>query len=105
MEVNISQLLIILAILVAVTDIIVQIIKPITEALIHTNWLALIVAMLVTFLAGAAYAGYYEIEVTTYMIIATFFAGFIVAFAAMFGFDKLKQTFTDKIKQATGEQQ
>ena len=91
MSERISILLALVAALVAVTNIIVQVIKPFTEKILNTNWVALIVSMTVTFCALGAYAAINGIVITWYLVLGAVVVGFMVAYAAMFGFDKLKQ--------------
>ena len=91
MSERISILLALVAALVAVTNIIVQVIKPFTEKILNTNWVALIVSMTVTFCALGAYAAINGVAITWYLVLGAVVVGFMVAYAAMFGFDKLKQ--------------
>ena len=89
---QISMLLSIIAAMVAVTNIITQVLKPITEEFLKTNYLVMIVSMLVTFAAGTAYAELQQITIRWYMISGGIVVAFMVAYAAMYGFDKLKET-------------
>ncbi len=78
--------------LMIVTNIIVQVLKDLTWGKLPTNVLAFIVAMAVTLLAFVAWCQIAGIPVTWYMVVGAIVLGFFVCFAAMYGFDKLKQT-------------
>ena len=75
--------------LMIVTNIIVEVVKGLTWGKLPTNVLAFFVAMAVTLLAMGQIAG---VQVTWYMVVGAIVLGFFVCFAAMYGFDKLKQT-------------
>ncbi len=91
MSEKISLLLAIVAGLVVIVNIIVQVLKPFLEKVLHPNWLALIVSMAVTLGAGAAYAAINSITITWYLLLGAVVVGFMVTYAAMYGYDKLKQ--------------
>ena len=80
-----------LAALVALTNAIVQVIKKATWDKLPTNILALIVAVALTLAAGIAYLQIMSIAITWWMVLSLIVIGFVVAFAAMFGFDKLME--------------
>lgn len=88
---DISVIITAIGVLVAVTNIIVEVVKKSTWDKLPTNILALIVAQVLTIAAGVAYIQINAITVTWYIIAALVVAGFLVAYAAMFGFDKLKE--------------
>ena len=91
---NIPVLLSIIGALVVVTNIIVQVLKNLTWDKLPTNILAVIVSMVLTLVAFFAYCQICSIAVTWYMVIAAVVVGFLTSYAAMFGFDKLKETIT-----------
>ena len=78
-------------VLVALTNIIVEVAKKATWDKLPTNILALIVAVALTLQAGFAYCQIETITITWYIVVAFVVVGFMVAYAAMFGFDKLKE--------------
>ena len=78
--------------LMIVTNIIVEVVKGLTWGKLPTNVLAFFVAMAVTLLAFFAMCQIAGVQVTWYMVVGAIVLGFFVCFAAMFGFDKLKQT-------------
>ena len=76
---------------VARTNIITEVIKKVTWDKLPTNILALIVSEALTIAAGIAYFQANEITVAWYGYVALVILGVLVAYAAMFGFDKLKE--------------
>lgn len=79
-------------VLMVVTNIIVEVLKKLTWGKLPTNILAFAVAMAVTLLAFFATCQIMAVAVTWYMVVAAVVLGVFVAYAAMFGFDKLRQT-------------
>lgn len=77
--------------LTLVTNIIVQVLKGLLCDLIPTNLLAFIVAVVVTVGVGLALWSYYGFAITLWLVLALIAMCFIVAFSAMFGYDKLVQ--------------
>lgn len=88
-------------VLMVVTNIIVEVLKKLTWEKLPTNILAFAVAMVVTLLAFFAVCQIMGVAVTWYMVVAAVVLGVFVAYAAMFGFDKLRQTMEqlDSIKR------
>lgn len=89
---NLSVLIAIIGALVALTNVIVQVVKKATWEKFPTNILALLVAEVLTIAAGIAYCQIKAIPIAWYLVVALIVVGFLVAYAAMFGFDKLKET-------------
>lgn len=85
----------IVGVLVVLTNIIVQVIKKSTWDKIPTNILAVIVSMVLTLAAFFAYCQIQGIAVVWYMIFAAVVLAFMVAYAAMFGYDKLKEVLNN----------
>lgn len=85
------QLLTAVGVLVVLVNIIVQVLKPFTQQYIATNFVAVIVSMMLTLVAFFALCAWKSIAITWYMAAGAVIVGFLVAYAAMFGFDKLKQ--------------
>lgn len=77
--------------LTLVTNIIVQVLKGLLYNLIPTNLLAFLVAVAVTVGTGFGVWSYYRFAITGWMIAALVALCFVVAFSAMFGYDKLVQ--------------
>ena len=91
---NIPVLLSIIGALVVVTNIIVQVLKNLTWDKLPTNILAVIVSMVLTLVAFFAYCQICSVAVEWYMVVAAVVVGFLTSYAAMFGFDKLKESIT-----------
>ena len=87
----ISAILLVTLILMVITNIIVQVLKKLTWGKIPTNILAFIVAMVVTLLAFFAVCQIMGWAVTWYMVAGAVALGVFVCYAAMFGFDKLRE--------------
>lgn len=92
----IPQLLGIVGALVIVVNIIVQVLKPFTQKFISTNFVAVAVSLALTLTAFFAWCAWKGVAVLWYYIAAAVVLGFFVAYAAMFGFDKLKQALEAK---------
>lgn len=96
---NLSVILSIIGVLVVLTNIIVQVVKKVTWGKLPTNILAVIVSMALTLVVFFAYCQIKAITVVWYMVVAAVVLGFLVSYAAMFGFDKLKEALTELNKQ------
>ncbi len=83
---NWSVIISIIGVLVVLTNIVVQVLKKVTW-----DKLAMIVSLVLTFGAFFAYCSIKGIAVVWYMVFAAVVLAFMVAYAAMFGFDKLKE--------------
>ena len=88
---EIATIITIIGILVALTNVIVEVVKTATWDKLPTNIVALIVSLVLTMLAGIAYCQVNGVVITWYIIIALVVVGFMVSYAAMFGFDKLQE--------------
>ena len=84
------------AVLVFVTNIMVEVFKSVFPKL-PTNILAVLIAMGVTLVAAAVLMAYLQITFVWYYVPVVLILGVFVAYAAMFGFDKFKEAF-DKLK-------
>lgn len=83
---NWSVIISIIGVLVVLTNIVVQVLKKVTW-----DKLAMIVSLVLTLGAFFAYCSIKGIAVVWYMVFAAVVLAFMVAYAAMFGFDKLKE--------------
>ena len=88
---DISMLIPIIGALVALTNIVVEVIKNITWDKFPTNLVATIVAEVLTLVTFFAYTIYKSINIVWYSVVSAIVVGIMVAYAAMFGFDKLKE--------------
>ena len=101
---NYSTLVIVLAVLVLVTNIIVQLVKDISCLKERpTKVVALIVAVILTVCTTVAYFQIKSLVLTWYIIVAAVIIGFIVAYGAIFGFDNLYGELLDKLKDLFGK--
>lgn len=82
--------------LVAVVNIIVEVLKKFTEKYVPTNVLAVIISMVLTLTVFFAWCSINAVVVQWYLVVAAVVVGFFVAYAAMFGFDKLKEVLEGK---------
>lgn len=88
----VSAVLLAALILTVITNIITQVVKKVTWDKIPTNILAVVVAMAVTLVAFFALCQIMGWAVVTwYMVAGAVALGLFVAYAAMFGFDKLRE--------------
>lgn len=92
-----SILLTVMAMLVFMTNIIVEVIKGLFPK-IPTNIVAVIVALIVTVLSLYILCAVLEITVMWYYAVGAVVLGIFVGYAAMFGFDKFKAAW-DSIRQ------
>lgn len=90
---DISALVTALGVLVTLTNVIVQVVKKVLSDRFPTPVLAVIVSQLLTLAAFFGWCAYSRFDFCWYHIIAAVVSGFMVAYAAMFGFEKLKSMF------------
>lgn len=96
---TISQLMAIIGALVALTNITVQVIKQaIPNSKFPTNFVAVVVALVFTVVAYFAWAAWSGTIVVWYHVVSAVVIGILVAYAAMFGYDKLCEALA-KMKQ------
>ncbi|NCE65388.1 hypothetical protein D1159_12575 [Pseudoflavonifractor sp. 524-17] len=88
---NWSAVINIVGVLVVLTNIVVQVLKKLTWDRLPTNILAVIVSMTLTLTVFFAYCQLKAITVAWYMGAAAVVLGFMVSYAAMFGYDKLME--------------
>ena len=85
-----------MAVLVFATTIIVELVKNLFPK-VPTNFVAVIVAQIVTDLAAYILCSVLEITVMWYYAVGAVVLGLFVGYAAMFGFDKFKDAW-EKVK-------
>lgn len=88
---QLPALLVIIGVLVILTNIITEVLKKMTWDKVPTNILAILVALALTMIAFFAIMNYLVLPIRWYYIAAALVVGMLVAYAAMFGFDKLKE--------------
>ena len=84
-----SIVLFFMAMLVFATNIIVEMVKKLFPK-VPTNFVAVIVALIITILAMVILCTIMEITVMWYYCVGAVVLGLFVGYAAMFGFDKFK---------------
>ena len=88
-----SNIMIILAVIGAIAfivSVITQVIKGVgVFAKIPTDGLVLVLSIGITVAAFVAYMQYLHMTILWYMVLAAIMAGFVVAFVAMYGWEKL----------------
>lgn len=92
-----STLITIIGVLVALTNIIVEVVKKLTWDKVPTNIVATLIAEALTLVAFFAWTSINGIAIMWYYVVAAVVVGILVAYAAMFGFDKLKEVL-EKLK-------
>ena len=92
-----ATLSIIIAILVVVVNIITEVAKKIYKFKqeMHINAFVVVLSIALTVAVFLAYWQIKQMEITWYLIVTFIVIGFMVAYAAMFGFDKLIKHFKD----------
>ncbi|MEE0859653.1 MAG: hypothetical protein U0M12_09365 [Acutalibacteraceae bacterium] len=92
---NISALVVIVGILAFVVSVITQVTKEIgVLARIPTSLQVTVLSVVLTVVAYFAYTSYKSIYIEWYMIVGAIIGGFIVAFVAMFGWEKLTELYS-----------
>lgn len=89
---NMNLILTVVFGLMVVTNIITEVVKKLTWDKLPTNFLVVIIAEALTLISGAAYAQINDVAVTWYHVVGAVIVGIFVSYAAMFGFDKFRQT-------------
>lgn len=87
---NATILLAVVGALAFIVSVITQVIKGIFNN-IPTDLVVFVLSIALTVTAFIAYMQYIKAEMLWYMIVASVIAGFIVAFVAMFGWEKLSE--------------
>lgn len=87
---NATILLAVVGGLAFIASVITQVIKDIFKN-VPTDLVVFVLSIALTVTAFIAYMQYIKAEMLWYMIVASVIAGFIVAFVAMFGWEKLSE--------------
>lgn len=106
---NMSMLVAIIGALTVLTNLLTEVIKKATWGKLPTNLVVVLLSEGLTLASGAAYAQINSVAVTWYAIVAAVVVGLLVAYSAMFGFDKLKEalaqiTMGDKTNTVAGSE-
>lgn len=87
---DLAVLLPIIMALTMITNILVEVLKTVTYKKIPTQFLAIIIAQVLTMTVYSAYITVNMLPTAWYFHVAAVVVGMMVAYAAMFGFDTLK---------------
>lgn len=98
-----AVILTVIGVITAITNMLVQVLKQVTWESVPTNLIVLCVAQALTLIAGGAYAQVQGIAIAWYMVCGAVVVGFLVAYAAMFGYDKLSETLQSLGVNAGGD--
>lgn len=92
-----STLFIIIAVLVVFVNIITEVVKKVFNfgETVYVNVFVVVLSVALTVATFFAYWQIKQMVITWYLIFAFIVVGFMVAYAAMFGFDKLIKLFQD----------
>ena len=102
---NMTVILAVIGILAFLVSVVTQVFKGVRFlSMIPTDALVLVLSIGITVSAFVAYMQYIQMAILWYMILAAIMAGFIVAFVAMYGWEKLtdlwkRMSKTDQIKK------
>ena len=100
---NIVTALMVLPLLVALTNMLTNVIKGLCETFAnHAKLVAPVVAELLTLLATAAYLEVFSVQATWYWFAGGAIAGGVVAYVAMNGYDGLYEDFLKHMKGLAG---
>ena len=100
---NIVTILMVLPLLVALTNMLTNVIKGLCEAFAtHAKLIAPLVAVVLTLLATAAYLQVFSVAATWYWFAGGAVAGLVVAYVAMNGYDGLYEDLIKHLKGLAG---
>ena len=89
---NMTLILAVIGILAFCVSVITQVFKGVGAlSRIPTDALVFVLSIGITVAACVAYMQYIQMQILWYMILAAIMAGFIVAFVAMYGWEKLTE--------------
>ena len=89
---NMTMILAVIGALAFMVSVITQVFKGVgVLSKIPTDILVFVLSIGITVVAFVAYMQYIQMTILWYMILATIMAGFIVAFIAMYGWEKLSE--------------
>ena len=100
---NIVTILMVLPLLVALTNMLTNVIKGLCEAFAtHAKLIAPLVALTLTLIATAAYLQVFSVAATWYWYAGGSVAGLVVAYVAMNGYDGLYEDLIKHLKGLAG---
>ena len=99
MEINMAFIIVVLGVLVFAVNVITEVTKniwPLDQ--VHTNYYVTVVSIALTVLTYFVYLSYTNSKFIWYYMFAVIVSGFIVAYLAMFGWEKLIKLWQDSNK-------
>lgn len=87
---NATLLIAVIGFMAFIVSVITQVVKGILKN-VPTDLVVFVLSIALTVTAFVAYIQYIKVEMLWYMIVASVIVGFIVAFVAMFGWEKLSE--------------
>lgn len=97
---NITSLLAVVGALAFMVSIITQVFKGVgVLSKVPTDILVFVLSIGLTVIAFVAYMQYIQMAIVWYMVVAAIMAGFIVAFVAMYGWEKFSELWQRFNKQ------
>lgn len=96
-----SYIVIGIGIVVTLTNVIVEVLKQfIPDEKFKTNWLAVIVSLVLAIIGTFIFCVQYGVEITWIVVVVSIILGFLCAYGSMVGYDKvivlLKENFAKK---------
>lgn len=89
--VNLGAITSAIGVLVVLVNIVTEVLKKATWNKLPTNILAVVISLVFTLASFFAYCEMKSLTITWYMVFGAIVVGFMVSYAAMFGYDKLKE--------------
>ena len=99
LEINMATIILFLGIMVFAVNIIVEVTKNLWLLdQVHTNYYVTTLSIVLTVLSYFIYLSYTSSKFIWYYLLATILCGFMVAYLAMFGWEKLIKLWQDSQK-------
>lgn len=98
-ELSLPMLVTIIGVLVALTNVITEVLKKMLYERVPAQMIAIAVGIILTVVTGVAYCQYINLALVWYYIVAMVVGGFLVAYASIFGFEKLKEVMQWRIEK------
>lgn len=96
---NVTLIMAVVGVLAFVVSVITQVFKGVgVLSKIPTDILVFVLSIVLTVVAYVAYMDYIQQTIIWYMIIAAMLAGFLVAYVAMFGWEKFTELWKRFVK-------
>lgn len=99
MTISLSNIILLIGLLTFLVNVIVEITKglyPLNQ--VHTNYYVLVLSIMLSLLSYFVYIAYMQIAFIWYYLVAALIIGFIVAYLAMYGWEKLISLYKESTK-------